>query len=321
MFNERRRHTASVEGLVKDVDYDFAKDGRVEFFECPFSRNSKGYRIRPGEDDGYAFATVESLGFFTCIECGDERTRVVPLEHHEQLPWAKSMMADWKERDGRHGAMVARDCPGRDQEKRCQIFNMARIPAGRRGALCSADIRTMQPRGEQGPAIEKVRERLDASQGPIEEWPGGVLLTGSNGTGKTFIMVGLARTYTLDLARRVRWVDCAQLLLDIRKSYGDNAKAASESDIIDSIVKAPVLILDDLVREPRPSAFTEKVFAAIICRRYVRAAEQTWVTTNRTRGELRHCIGNAAASRLFEMCATVELDGEDMRTSDVPEGW
>ena len=156
----------------------------------------------------------------------------------------------------------------------------------------------------------------------------GLLLMGPCGVGKTHLAVAAL----VELVRRGHggvFYDYRELLKEIQSSYNPVSQT-SEMDVLDPVVKAEVLLLDDLGAS-KPSAWALDTVGYILNARY-NENRVTLLTTNyldRTPGEpvrmptgqtlarveegLAERVGQRIRSRLYEMCRTVEITASDYR--------
>ena len=140
----------------------------------------------------------------------------------------------------------------------------------------------------------------------VDGEPTNLFLTGGTGTGKTHLAVALTH-YVADRGIAVKFGNITDLLHGIKQSF------QGDSDEIDNIKNAPVLVIDDLGKETDTAWVTETIYT-IINYRYENMLP-TVVTTNLSMKELQKRLGEATISRLKEMCKDtyVNMDGEDYR--------
>lgn len=138
---------------------------------------------------------------------------------------------------------------------------------------------------------------------------------GSFGTGKTYLASAAAREL-IDRGIRVKMLTGIEISQRLQATFGTKD---SELDVLEQFSKVPVLIIDDLGKEP-PSDWVLSRLFAIVNSRYD-AVLPVVITTNYSRGELIERLGRngdhdtaeALVSRLCEMGDTIRLDGKDRR--------
>jgi DNA replication protein DnaC len=152
--------------------------------------------------------------------------------------------------------------------------------------------------------------------------PFGLLFMGPQGVGKTHLAVGIIR----DLMR-LKSVQCLfctfpELLKEIQNSYNPISQA-SELSLLAPVLETEVLVLDELGAQ-NPSSWVKDTVAYVLNYRY-NENKVTILTTNYQDEQERKTpkvgitdtlserIGVRMRSRLFEMCKTIKMDGNDFR--------
>ena len=215
---------------------------------------------------------------------------------------------------------------------RADLFDRAHI--GRRFKDSTFDAFFPANRAQQH-ALEQVRDfPLMYSTGQRQ----GYLLWGPVGTGKTHLMVALFRVLTLDYGVPCVFVDFGQLLNDIKRTFRSER---TEADLMRPLVATEVLLVDELGKG-RATEWELTVLDDLVSRRY-NANKTTMFTTNfepreerapssssvnpaygqrqaaaaNAGGEaLSERVGERIYSRLYQMCAFVQVPGRDHRRKE-----
>jgi len=146
----------------------------------------------------------------------------------------------------------------------------------------------------------------------------GLLFMGTVGVGKTHLAVSILKSLS-ERGFNCLFYEFGALLKSIQDSY-NSISQTSESKLLQPIFDAEVLVLDE-IGASKPTDWVRDTMANIINTRY-NDKKLTIFTTNyldERRIEkdetLEDRIGVRLRSRLFEMCKTVSLSGEDFRRS------
>ena len=144
----------------------------------------------------------------------------------------------------------------------------------------------------------------------------GALFMGTVGIGKTHLAVSILKGLT-ERGFNCLFYEFGALLKEIQGSYNSNTRA-SELTVLAPIFDAEVLVLDE-IGASKPTDWVRDTMAHIINTRY-NDKKLTIFTTNylderRTERDetLEDRIGVRLRSRLFEMCKTIVIGGEDYR--------
>ncbi len=224
------------------------------------------------------------------------------------------------------GNWVSRPCECQAMEREMRRLTAARIPAGYWD--CTLDgYDTAFPGADpsQAWALKTARAFVDAY--PVDTGGKGLLFVGSLGVGKTHLAVGVLRRLIQERGVRGIFCDYGALLKEIQQSYNPR-NSITEFDLLDPILTAEVLVLDDLGAQ-KPTDWVWDNVALILNTRYNNKLT-TLVTTNypdlppgggaltdaeRAAREqtLGDRIGERMRSRLAEMCVRVDMTGKDFR--------
>ena len=205
----------------------------------------------------------------------------------------------------------ARRCGCRQSGLRRRLFEEARVP--RRHERCSLS--------NYRPATDNVSQVLAFKQAYrlVREYPAverGLLFAGPVGVGKTHLAVAILRGLA-EKGVAGLFYEYGSLLKEIQDSYNP-VSHASETSVLAPVFDAEVLVLDELGAS-KPTEWVLDTMTHIVGRRY-NDKKLTIFTTNFTderqspAGEtLQDRVGARLRSRLYEMCNTVLIEGEDYR--------
>ena len=195
-----------------------------------------------------------------------------------------------------------------------QMLARARIPA--RYARCDFSTFVTYDNEKLQRAFRKAGE-FAATFPAVDK---GLLFIGPSGIGKTHIAVSVLREVVLKGIRGV-YYDTRSLLSTIRSTYNPVTRA-SEAEVLDEVMGAELLVLDDLGAE-RLTDWVEETMHLVVNTRY-NERRPTLFTTNyedvseQEMDSLCVRVGYRLLSRLREMCEFLEYDGPDYREFDHP---
>jgi DNA replication protein DnaC len=153
----------------------------------------------------------------------------------------------------------------------------------------------------------------------VREYPAvdrGLVFMGTCGVGKTHLTVAILRGL-IEKGVPCLFYEFGSLLKEIQNSYNPVSQT-SEYKVLAPVFEAEVLVLDELGAS-KPTDWVRDTMMQIINTRY-NDKKLTIFTTNYLDGRrsekdetLEDRIGVRLRSRLFEMCKTVQIEGEDYR--------
>jgi DNA replication protein DnaC len=145
----------------------------------------------------------------------------------------------------------------------------------------------------------------------------GLLLYGPHGVGKTHLAVGILKATIRKKGARGYFFETRELLKLVRDTYNRSVEE-TEMDVLDPVLKADLLVLDDLGAE-RSSEWVQETLGLVVNTRY-NARRPTVFTSNLVDSpdntdprSFIFQLGARTRSRLIEMCDWVEIQGVDVR--------
>lgn len=207
----------------------------------------------------------------------------------------------------------ARRCECRTQNAQTRMSDSARIP--RRYDHCT--ILNYKP--VNGNNSHSQSWALGFARQLMFDYPAverGLLFMGPVGVGKTHLSVAILRGL-LEKGINCLFYESGSLLKAIQNSYNPISKT-SELRVLAPVLEAEVLVLDELGAS-KPTDWVKETMHHIINTRYndkkLTIFTTNYMDTRRTSADetLEDRIGVRLRSRLYEMCKTIFIDGDDYR--------
>ncbi|HEX8282813.1 MAG TPA: ATP-binding protein [Pyrinomonadaceae bacterium] len=205
----------------------------------------------------------------------------------------------------------ARRCACRESDLRHTLFEAARIP--KRYEACS--FSNYQPAKNNASQMYAFKQAFSL----VRAFPSaerGLLFAGPVGVGKTHLTVAILRGL-IEKGANCLFCEYGSLLREIQESYNPISRM-SEGSVLAPVHNAEVLVLDELGAS-RPTDWALDTMTHVIGKRY-NDKRLTIFTTNYlderpgiSEETLQDRIGTRLRSRLYEMCRTVVVDGDDYR--------
>jgi DNA replication protein DnaC len=204
----------------------------------------------------------------------------------------------------------AKPCVCRTKVMQSGLLDRARLP--RRYAQCH--INNFDTTGNS--SLKAARDAAIELSMEFPKTDVGLLFMGRAGVGKTHLAVSILK----GLAERgftCLFYEFGSLLKEIQDSYNPNTKT-SELSILRPVLEADVLVLDELGAS-KPTDWVRDTMSQIINTRYNDRRLTIFTTNyaderpNEREETLEDRIGPRLRSRLYEMCRTVKITGDDYR--------
>ncbi len=205
----------------------------------------------------------------------------------------------------------ARRCQCRALNIQAKLLEAARIPC--RYEKCS--LSNYQPAKNNSSQLRAFNYAYHL----VREYPAvdrGLLFMGTVGVGKTHLSVSIIRGL-IEKGMPCLFYEFGALLKEIQNSYNPVSQT-SELKVLAPVYETEVLVLDEL-GAVRPTDWVHDTMMQIIGARY-NEKKLTIFTTNysdapryQTEETLADRIGERLRSRLYEMCKSVVIEGEDYR--------
>ena len=208
------------------------------------------------------------------------------------------------------GSKQARACRCRVAGIQREKLGAAQIPERYR----ACNLENFNERGAELARAKRIAREFVDTYPAVDA---GLLLVGPSGVGKTHLACAVLSELVLTKGVRGLYVDFSDLLLRIQTTFRPDADSSKEA-LIAPITDAELLVLDELGAS-RPHAWVLDVLYNLLNTRYnqkritVATSNYGDETEAGEKDRLEDRLNYRLRSRLYEMCLTVPLRGEDFR--------
>lgn len=214
------------------------------------------------------------------------------------------------------GRKLARSCACRDGKLRSERLAAAEIPE--RYRVCN-----FSNFSDTNASLKKAK---NVAREFVDTYPAvdaGLLLLGPSGRGKTHLACAILSELVARKGVPGLYGDFSDLLMKIQTSFRPDADLSKES-ILQPYAEVELLVLDELGAS-KPHPWVLDVLYNLLNTRYNRK-KITIMTSNfedepdaasGERDRLEDRVGSRIRSRLFEMCVTLTMRGDDFRRTNL----
>lgn len=235
------------------------------------------------------------------------------------------------ERD--QGAGTALPCSCKRHESEARLADLAAIPE----RYLSCSLKGFHVSNPDRAIEEQLFSAKQQSQNYVDTFVGedgrfrdtGLLLIGTPGVGKTHLAVAVLNELIQRYRVRGLFVDFTELIHEIQSTFSPRS-ADSKFDLLDPVMKAEVLVLDELGAQ-KPSEWVNDILYLILNTRYTKRLPTIFTTNYRLelpyqKSEsldrrqdfdipelLNHRVRPSLLSRLYEMAEPIVIEADDFR--------
>lgn len=212
------------------------------------------------------------------------------------------------------GITYSKPCSCQEKERATKLLQTSNIPEKYRNNCVLSRFILPKDNSSLKEAFEIAKKYAEDYPVFEEGKPNGILFMGPCGVGKTHLAVGILNEIFFKKKCPAKFVELGELYKDVRATYGTSEE--TEYDILYPYASAELLVIDEIGCLSSPWA--QEILLYLISHRYNRKLP-TILTTNyldnpdEKEQTLTERIGVRTRSRLYEMCRTVLMRGEDFR--------
>lgn len=204
-----------------------------------------------------------------------------------------------------------------EEETRQKIARL-KCDSGMRGRFLERTFENFQTPDKKTARAKEAAERYTQSFDNMDQKKNGLFILGDIGVGKTHLAAAIANKL-IQNGRPVICMTMIDMLARIKATY--DKREISEGEILRIYETVPLLVIDDMGKEPPTEWGVSKIYA-IINSRY-EGYKPTIVTSNYTDTELEKRLtppggddttARATVDRLREMCEALVMEGQSWRS-------
>lgn len=209
------------------------------------------------------------------------------------------------------GVQVAEPCKCREKAVKARRIRFAELPDVFRDktlkAFSVSVYETQESKEKVRTACRIIKEYLDMFDEAQETGMGLYIYSSAKGSGKTRMAASIANEL-MERDCSVKFSTSTRILNEIRSSY-DRESRYTESQLMDALITAPVLIIDDFGVE-NVTPWVKDKFYDIVNERYINK-RVTIFTSNQSLRDLAY--DDRITNRIKEMCYQVDFPEESVR--------
>ena len=263
----------------------------------------------------------EKLESLRCLKNSDGRQQITPeisgdstRDMTDNCPICNGL--GWVLDINDEGQIEAKSCKCREEEIMRRRTSFAEIPPAYGDSYLNnfslSVYKDPESKSIAKAACDKVKKYLEWFEGCKQEGLGLYFYSKTKGSGKTRMAASLAHKFLYTYI--VKFATSSQILNEIKRTY-DRNNDQSESDLLDALVTADVLFIDDFGSE-KPSGWVNDKFYHIVNERYVNK-KLTFFTSNSSIEELDY--DDRIKSRVQGMTYQIPFPEESVRQNQARE--
>lgn len=251
----------------------------------------------------------------------DEKQQITPETSQDlmrattdECPICKGL--GWVLEINEEGQVEAKSCKCREEEIMRRRISFAEIPPAYKDAYLSnfslSVYKDPESKNTAKAACDKVKTYLEWFSGCKQDGLGLYFYSKTKGSGKTRMAASLAHKFLYTYI--VKFATSSKILTEIKRTY-DKSSEQSESDLLDALVTADILFIDDFGNE-KPTGWVNDKLYHIVNERYINK-KLTFFTSNSSIEDLDY--DDRIKSRVQGMTYQIPFPEESVRKNQAEE--